>query len=844
MNSSTQSNQPPTRRTDLDQVQNENLGFRVAGVGERQLETPGLPSLRSVQPRPPLGRNSAFQSIRYAAWNGAVNSRSRAPALERTALEASASADNLARQEPRGQCVPRQEPRNKDINPHRVKYNPGLAPRTSMCWVMAALLLIIFAPVFANECLAQSSGKGSDDFPDFELKPLLPPGVKGGSALPPVADPDNGAVPWRSRNPNGRDPKRRDPADIGRSGRSSANGGGGNSGQADFPEDLPPVSDGGLPLRSPFLRPDPLLRPDARQPQAPADLNFPAEDPLSDEFDWSQQPVTLVDLDVGHPWAFDHTKPGLTQAESEDYVRLIRAAKDRRIALGLYLPDDVNLTSAWESAFYRFAEVRSQAWQNGTLLLQPRASQFTSPFDRSLVSTTDRIPAPTELKSYSVTVDMQSHPQDFVGRPVVLYGLFTPSVINQLQARQTLEGEKSVYKLQRGFLKNFLTGTEVALVDAESYVDFDSQKRAIEAWPTGEGISFPVLVKGWFVKVMGGQPLVYCDVVRVLTPRPYDQYIRDYVRNRRRVTGDESWLYYETLRQLQITSAKVQAGLALAEQQMRVEELMRETRKKVASDKQSLDNALRKGTLGDVDPQNNKSYQGRLTRLERQMEQRLNRYREYQQKPEAFPVFVDVFQHPELWQGHLVTMRGHVRRVTTHEGDPGFFDGQPLHELWLYTDDSQQNPAVIVTPSLPAEFPRSADIVDSVTVTGCLFKMYVYKSQDTNRVAPLLLAGRVEWNPTTDQILMLGKAGHLAADSRLLATAKANSGNPISETMVLLAGFVALLATMTVWGRVQRDRRERRRLLMLVDERPDFRQTSQDMYSGPFADSRFEPTRG
>jgi len=44
----------------------------------------------------------------------AVNSRSRAPALERTALEAPASSDKLARQ----------EPRNKDINPHRVKYNP------------------------------------------------------------------------------------------------------------------------------------------------------------------------------------------------------------------------------------------------------------------------------------------------------------------------------------------------------------------------------------------------------------------------------------------------------------------------------------------------------------------------------------------------------------------------------------------------------------------------------------------------------------------------------------------------------------------------------------------------
>jgi len=42
-----------------NQVQNENWNFRVAGVGERRLETPGLPSLRSVQPRPPLGPTSA-----------------------------------------------------------------------------------------------------------------------------------------------------------------------------------------------------------------------------------------------------------------------------------------------------------------------------------------------------------------------------------------------------------------------------------------------------------------------------------------------------------------------------------------------------------------------------------------------------------------------------------------------------------------------------------------------------------------------------------------------------------------------------------------------------------------
>ncbi|MCA9011573.1 MAG: hypothetical protein KDB01_17595, partial [Planctomycetaceae bacterium] len=343
---------------------------------------------------------------------------------------------------------------------------------------------------------------------------------------------------------------------------------------------------------------------------------------------------------------------------------------------------------------------------------------------------------------------------------------------------------------------------------------------------------------------MGGQPLVYCDVVRVLTPRPYDAYIRDNVRNRRRVSEDESWLFYETLRQLQLTSAEIQAGIALADQQLRVNTLMGEVQKKAAADRAQLQNALRRVSSGDEDRQFNETIQGRLTRLDRQLDQRLNRYRQFQQRPEAFPTFVDVFQHPDRWQGHLVTLRGHVRRVTSHEADPGFFNSQPLHELWLFTDDSQNNPAVIVTPSLPEDFPRNAPVVDSVTVTGCLFKMYVYKSQDENRIAPLFLAGHIDWRPTNDQVLALGNSGHLAQGSKLLAAAKANSGTPVSDTMVLLLGFASLLVTMTVWGRVQRDRRESERLKLLVDERPDFRQTSQDMYSGPFAESRYEPTRG
>ncbi len=687
------------------------------------------------------------------------------------------------------------------------------ARRQNALWLLPLIIVVIVGlqtRVKGDERSPRArAGAGeSEEFPSIDFEPLLPGGRSFDSALPPIDDSDSHPIPRRTPDTRSFDPRSSEPR----------------------PRPLPPRRSESTPPSD-----------DLSDPALPAEMS----DELEDEgFDWSRQPVTMADLEVGHSWMFDHSKPNLSEAEIEDYIRLIRAVKDRKTSLELYLPGDVNLTSAWESAFYRYADARRQAWMNGTLILQPPRSELSNPFENAVVSAADKIAKPRELKSYSLTADMRSHPSDFVGRPVVLYGLFTPSVINELQATKKYEDEKGVYQLQRGFLRNLSNTENIALVDAESYVDYDSQSRAIEAWPVEQRISYPVLVKGWFVKLTGGQPLIYCNVVRVLTPRPYDEYIRNNAKNRRRMSDDESWLYYETLRQLQITSSKLQAGIALGDQQRHVESEMREIRAKAATDRTLLEDALKKGTLGETDPKSNKTYQARLTRLERQVDQRLNRYREYQQQPEKVPMFVDIFQHPDRWQGHLVTLRGHVRRVTSHEGDTAMFGGQPLHELWLFTDDSQHNPTVIVTPNLPDEFPRNADDIDSVTVTGCLFKMYVYKSQNESRIAPLLLAGRIDWSPTNHQILALADRGYMAKGSRLLATAKANSVNPVSETIVLIFGFIALLATMTVWGRVQRDRRERDRLKLLVDERPDFRQTSQDMYSGPFAESRYEPTRG
>jgi hypothetical protein len=91
-------------------------------------------------------------------------------------------------------------------------------------------------------------------------------------------------------------------------------------------------------------------------------------------------------------------------------------------------------------------------------------------------------------------------------------------------------------------------------------------------------------------------------------------------------------------------------------------------------------------------------------------------------------------------------------------------------------------------------------------------------------------------------VLKLVESGHISANAPIVAVAR-SQGRRVSDTTILIVGFLALMTAMTVWGRVQRDRRERKRLLSLVDEKPIFRQTPQDLYSRSF-DSAFESTRG
>ncbi|QDT36496.1 hypothetical protein Pan189_08530 [Stratiformator vulcanicus] len=119
------------------------------------------------------------------------------------------------------------------------------------------------------------------------------------------------------------------------------------------------------------------------------------------------------------------------------------------------------------------------------------------------------------------------------------------------------------------------------------------------------------------------------------------------------------------------------------------------------------------------------------------------RYKGTTEAEAPFRRFVDIFSNPEAYEGRAVELIGHVRKAISYPADTNEFGIETLYELWMYTDDSQQNPAVIVTSDLPEGFPMGDDLQRPVRIVGYFFKLYGYQARDTARIAPLIIAGPV-----------------------------------------------------------------------------------------------------
>lgn len=120
----------------------------------------------------------------------------------------------------------------------------------------------------------------------------------------------------------------------------------------------------------------------------------------------------------------------------------------------------------------------------------------------------------------------------------------------------------------------------------------------------------------------------------------------------------------------------------------------------------------------------------------------------YAQVPiKDFPQYVDLFQNPTEYRGRPVSLRGTIRRLTKYDPGKNSQGISEVYEGWVYTADSNSNPAVIIFTTKPAELALGSDTTDEIGVTGYFFKQYGYEAQGGPGKAPLLLAGTVEWHP-------------------------------------------------------------------------------------------------
>lgn len=123
---------------------------------------------------------------------------------------------------------------------------------------------------------------------------------------------------------------------------------------------------------------------------------------------------------------------------------------------------------------------------------------------------------------------------------------------------------------------------------------------------------------------------------------------------------------------------------------------------------------------------------------------RANRKRQYR-------LFYDLVTRPDSWRGQPVTLRGYIRDLTPMAAEENQLGLTQLYQAHLFTEDSMQFPYVVVCTEVPPNLPRPEPRrpTDFITVTGYFYKLWTYRAEtETGRwSAPLILAGKLEWNP-------------------------------------------------------------------------------------------------
>ncbi len=141
---------------------------------------------------------------------------------------------------------------------------------------------------------------------------------------------------------------------------------------------------------------------------------------------------------------------------------------------------------------------------------------------------------------------------------------------------------------------------------------------------------------------------------------------------------------------------------------------------------------------------------------------------------------------PDLYRGELVLLKGHLQRLTEIRPVANAEGFERVYEGWLFTDESQGNPYVIVVSTLPDGMPLGGNVRESVSFAGYFLKLWTYQSGDGKRFAPLLIGHGLEWH-RRPAMPLAGAGAHTAM-------------------LGIAIGLVILLGAAIWWSRHSTDR--------------------------------------
>lgn len=104
--------------------------------------------------------------------------------------------------------------------------------------------------------------------------------------------------------------------------------------------------------------------------------------------------------------------------------------------------------------------------------------------------------------------------------------------------------------------------------------------------------------------------------------------------------------------------------------------------------------------------------------------------------------FAQLWEQPDLYRGHAIRLRLHVRRVLKYEAPKNDLGLKEVYEVWGTTDDSVSFPFVVVLPEYPAGLKVGPDVEAEIVFVGYFLKWMSYRAFDKTKNAPLLI-GRV-----------------------------------------------------------------------------------------------------